>query len=87
MVRTVEALASPDIGSLHRLQQAFHDTHALQCGFCTAGLLMTVEPLLRELEGPLTDEEIREAIAGNICRCTGYQNIVAAIRLVAGRDA
>jgi carbon-monoxide dehydrogenase small subunit/2-furoyl-CoA dehydrogenase 2Fe-2S iron sulfur subunit len=78
-VRTVEDLAS-DRDSLHPLQRAFHEAYALQCGFCTAGLLMSAEPLLREKDKHLTDDEIREAIAGNICRCTGYQNIIVAIR-------
>jgi aerobic-type carbon monoxide dehydrogenase small subunit (CoxS/CutS family) len=82
-VRTVESLQGPD-GQPHLLQQAFHETHALQCGFCTPGFLMSLEPLIGELDG-LSDGEIREMLAGNLCRCTGYQNIVAAVRLAASR--
>jgi aerobic-type carbon monoxide dehydrogenase small subunit (CoxS/CutS family) len=76
---TVEGLAPPE-GPLHPLQQAFHERHGLQCGYCTPGLLMTAYELLRERQG-LSDEEIRHAIAGNLCRCTGYQGIVEAIQL------
>ena len=84
-VTTVEGLAAAD-GPLHPLQEAFRDAHGLQCGFCTPGILMTMIPFLRE--HPLPDEEeIREAISGNLCRCTGYQNIVAAVRLAAERAA
>ena len=84
-VRTVEGMTEglPD-DELHPLQQAFHEEHALQCGFCTPGFLMSLEPLLPEL-GQRSDEEIRAALAGNLCRCTGYQNIVAAVRLAAKR--
>ena len=80
---TVESLAEED-GTLHPLQQAFHETHGLQCGFCTPGFLMSLEPLLGEARD-FDDREIREALAGNLCRCTGYQNIVAAVRLAAQR--
>ncbi len=84
-IRTVEALAGP-AGELHPLQQAFHEAHALQCGFCTPGFLMTLEPFLRAADPASLDEEaIREAIAGNLCRCTGYQHIVDAVRLAAER--
>ena len=78
-IRTVEGLAQglPE-GELHPLQQAFHEEHALQCGFCTPGFLMSLGPLL-ETEEELSDQEIREALAGNLCRCTGYQNIVKAV--------
>jgi carbon-monoxide dehydrogenase small subunit len=76
---TVEALAPP-AGPLHPLQQAFHERHGLQCGYCTPGFLLTAYELLQERRG-LRDEEIREAIAGNLCRCTGYQGIVEAIML------
>ena len=76
---TVEGLAPPE-GPLHPLQQAFHERHGLQCGYCTPGFLMTAHELLRERRG-LSDEEIRHAIAGNLCRCTGYQGIVEAIQL------
>ena len=79
---TVESLAEED-GTLHPLQQAFHETHGLQCGFCTPGFLMSLEPLLGEARD-FDDREIREALAGNLCRCTGYQNIVAAALRAAG---
>jgi carbon-monoxide dehydrogenase small subunit len=82
-VRTVEAMA-PSETELHPLQQAFHECHALQCGFCTPGILMTMEAFLREEPNP-TPERIRTALAGNLCRCTGYQNIVTAVRLTADR--
>jgi aerobic-type carbon monoxide dehydrogenase small subunit (CoxS/CutS family) len=80
-VRTVEALAS-DEGALHPLQRAFHEHHALQCGFCTAGLLMSLEPFVRD-RPDASDDEIREALAGNLCRCTGYEGIVDAVRQAA----
>lgn len=80
---TVEGLA-PDPEHLHPLQQAFMDEHGLQCGFCTPGFLMTLVPFLQEHPDP-TDAEIRAGIAGNICRCTGYQNIVKAVRKAAGQ--
>jgi carbon-monoxide dehydrogenase small subunit len=74
----VEGLApAPD--RLHPVQEAFRQEHGLQCGFCTPGMLMTVTAFLREHPRP-TDEEIRQEIAGNLCRCTGYQNIVRAVR-------
>ena len=76
-VETVESLGS--IGALNPLQQSFHEHHALQCGFCTPGMLMTATDLLKKY--PLaTDYEIREGLSGNLCRCTGYEHIVAAIR-------
>jgi carbon-monoxide dehydrogenase small subunit len=78
---TVEGLA-PSQQQLHPLQAAFREHHALQCGYCTAGFLMTLLPFLQEKPQP-TDAEIRAAISGNICRCTGYQNIVAAVRAAA----
>ena len=81
---TVESLAEED-GTLHPLQQAFHETHGLQCGFCTPGFLMSLEPLLGEARD-FDDREIREALAGNLCRCTGYQNIVAAVRAAVGAE-
>ncbi len=84
-IRTVEAMAALD-GTLHPLQQAFHETHALQCGFCTPGFLMTLEPFVRDAEpAQLDDRTIRSALAGNLCRCTGYQNIVTAVKLAAER--
>ena len=82
-IATVEGMApSPD--ALHPLQQAFHEQHALQCGFCTPGILMTMEAFLRDEPDP-TPERIRSALAGNLCRCTGYQNIVTAVRIAADR--
>jgi carbon-monoxide dehydrogenase small subunit len=84
-VRTVEALAGPN-GELNLLQQAFHESHALQCGFCTPGFLMTLEPFVETVDpSTLDDAKIREALAGNLCRCTGYQNIVTAVRLAVER--
>ena len=74
-VRTVEGLATGQ--NLHPLQAAFHEYHGLQCGFCTPGILMTLEEFLREVPAP-TEEDVREALSGNICRCTGYQAIVDA---------
>jgi aerobic-type carbon monoxide dehydrogenase small subunit (CoxS/CutS family) len=84
-VRTVEALAGDD-DDLHPLQQAFHEHHALQCGFCTPGFLMSLEPFVRD-RPDASDEEIREALAGNLCRCTGYEGIVAAVRQAARERA
>jgi carbon-monoxide dehydrogenase small subunit len=83
-IQTVESLAGAD-GALHPIQEAFHRCHALQCGFCTPGFLMAVYAFLADMRpGPnLTDDEIREAISGNLCRCTGYTNIVDAVRLAA----
>ena len=75
-VTTIEGLAAPD-GTLHPLQSAFCRHHGLQCGFCTAGILTTLVEFLRDCPDP-TEAEIREAISGNICRCTGYDSIVAA---------
>ena len=75
-VITVEGLA-PQAGGLHPLQEAFRQHHGLQCGFCTPGFLMTLKAVLREQPDP-TEEQVRDAISGNLCRCTGYQNIVAA---------
>ena len=84
-IRTVEALAGPG-GELNALQQAFHESHALQCGFCTPGFLMTLEPFIETVDpAALDDRTIREALAGNLCRCTGYQNIVTAVRLAVER--
>ncbi|MFN5512451.1 MAG: (2Fe-2S)-binding protein [Burkholderiales bacterium] len=81
-IRTIESVARE--GELSVLQQALHECHGLQCGFCTPGIVMTFEAFLREHPDP-TDDQIREALAGNLCRCTGYHNIVAAIRLAARR--
>jgi carbon-monoxide dehydrogenase small subunit len=82
-ITTVEGLASGD-GVLNELQKAFTECHALQCGFCTPGMLMTLTELLSETDSP-DEAEIREAITGNLCRCTGYQPIVAAALLAAKR--
>ena len=79
-VRTIEGMATN--GTLHPLQQAFWDQHGLQCGFCTPGILMTVLPFLEENPDP-TEEEVRHALSGNLCRCTGYQHIVDAVLLAA----
>jgi aerobic carbon-monoxide dehydrogenase small subunit len=83
-IRTVEALEVD--GRLDPVQQGFHERHALQCGFCTPGMLMTARALLDENPDP-TDHEIRTAISGAICRCTGYKNIVSAIRWAADHEA
>ena len=82
-ITTVEGL-TPDgnLNHLHPLQAAFREKHGLQCGYCTPGFLMTLIPFLQENPNP-TDEEIRDAISGNICRCTGYQNIVEAVKFAA----
>jgi carbon-monoxide dehydrogenase small subunit len=80
-IRTVEGL-SPDGESLSPLQAAFRDAHALQCGFCTPGVLMTLTAFLRDHPQP-DDAQIREALSANLCRCTGYQHIVEAVKRVA----
>ncbi|WP_372620011.1 (2Fe-2S)-binding protein [Falsiroseomonas sp.] len=82
-VATVEGLA-PGRGQLSVLQQAFQDTHGLQCGYCTPGILMTVSAFLEENADP-TEEQVRHALSGNLCRCTGYQHIVDAVLLAAKR--
>jgi carbon-monoxide dehydrogenase small subunit len=79
-VTTVEGLGEPD--NLHPIQEAFWEAHGLQCGFCTPGFLMTLIPFLKENPKP-TREDIRTAISGNICRCTGYQHIIDAVQLAA----
>jgi carbon-monoxide dehydrogenase small subunit len=79
-VTTVEALGTPD--DLHPIQDAFQESHAVQCGFCTPGILLSLVPFLQENPDP-SEEEIREAISGNLCRCTGYQHIVDAVELAA----
>ena len=84
-VTTIEGLAAAD-GTLHPMQEAFRQCHGLQCGFCTPGMLLTATELLATSPAP-TDAEIRHAISGNLCRCTGYQNIVAAIRAAAEATA
>jgi carbon-monoxide dehydrogenase small subunit len=81
-IRTVEGLADGD--HLHPIQVAFAETGAVQCGFCTPGLLIQIEDLLRHNPDP-SDPDIREALAGNLCRCTGYEQILEAVRLAAAR--
>ncbi|MFF4255780.1 (2Fe-2S)-binding protein [Streptomyces sp. NPDC001663] len=82
-VTTVEGLAQD--GELSALQRAFHEKHALQCGYCTPGMLMAARDLLREHPHPTT-EEIRHALEGNLCRCTGYQNIVRAVQAASEQE-
>ena len=81
-IKTVEGLAPPD--ALHPLQQAMHEHHGLQCGYCTPGILMTMTAFLTENPAP-NEAEVREALSGNLCRCTGYQNIVDAVLAAAAR--
>jgi carbon-monoxide dehydrogenase small subunit len=76
-VTTIEAMARD--GELHPLQRAFHEHHGLQCGYCTPGMIMAADSLIREAEDSLTNEEVRMGLEGNLCRCTGYQNIVKAV--------
>ena len=78
-ITTIEGMSN---GTLHPLQRAFHEEHALQCGYCTPGMIMAASDLLRENPDP-TDTEIREGLEGNLCRCTGYENIVRAVRRAA----
>ena len=80
---TIEGIANPD-GTLHALQEGFRQMHGLQCGFCTPGMIMRAYRLLQENNNP-TEEEIRHGISGNLCRCTGYQNIVKAVQQAAGK--
>ena len=82
-IATVEGLAT-DRAKLHPLQEAFRDAHGLQCGYCTPGILMTMQAFLERNPDP-SEAQIREALSGNLCRCTGYQQIVAAVRLAAER--
>jgi carbon-monoxide dehydrogenase small subunit len=84
-IETAESLAGP-AGELNTLQEAFRENHALQCGYCTSGVLMSARFLLERNPDP-TDDEVREAIHGNICRCTGYVNIVKAVRAAAQEGA
>ncbi|MDA0246412.1 MAG: (2Fe-2S)-binding protein [Chloroflexi bacterium] len=74
---TVEGLGTPE--NMHPLQRAFHEAHALQCGYCTPGFLMTLKPFVEQNPNP-TEAEIRHALSGNLCRCTGYQHIVQAVQ-------
>ena len=80
-ITTIEGMAAAD-GTLHALQEAFREHHGLQCGFCTPGMIVRAHRLLQEIPDP-SDDEIRLGISGNLCRCTGYQNIVTAIRAAA----
>ena len=80
-VTTIEGLAQD--GELHPVQQAFHEQHALQCGYCTPGMVLATVSLLREQPSP-SEEEIRVGLEGNLCRCTGYHNIVKAVQAAAG---
>ncbi|MEC8292378.1 MAG: (2Fe-2S)-binding protein [Pseudomonadota bacterium] len=83
-VATIEGQAGPD-GTLNRIQQAFQDYHGLQCGFCTPGMVMSAAALLKENPQP-TEAEVRDYLEGNICRCTGYHNIVRAIMAASGQE-
>ena len=82
-ITTVEGLA-PSTDQLHPIQQSFWEAHGLQCGYCTPGILMTLVPFLKQNPNP-TEDEIRHALSGNLCRCTGYQHIVDAVKLAAER--
>jgi aerobic carbon-monoxide dehydrogenase small subunit len=84
-IKTIEGLA-PAGGPLHPVQAAFHEHHALQCGFCTPGMIMVICELLKRNPNP-TEEEIRHGLSGNICRCTGYHNIVRAVESLTPRKA
>ena len=80
-ITTIEGLATN--GAMHPVQEAFHEQHGLQCGYCTPGFIMATVSLLEETPNP-TEEEIRHALEGNLCRCTGYHNIVRAVQTAAG---
>ena len=81
-ITTIEGLADSD-GTLHPMQQAFHECHALQCGYCTPGMVMAAVSLLDEIPNP-SERDVREGLEGNLCRCTGYHNIVKAVLQAAG---
>jgi aerobic carbon-monoxide dehydrogenase small subunit len=83
-VTTIEGLGGPD-GTLSPVQEAFRDCHGLQCGFCTPGFVVTVTAMLRDNPTP-SDDEIREGLSGNLCRCTGYQGIIRAVQQAAGSN-
>lgn len=83
-ITTIESLQDPQSGRLHPIQEAFIEAHGLQCGFCTPGFLIATLELLREHADP-SEEQIREALSGHLCRCTGYESILAAVRLAAER--
>jgi aerobic carbon-monoxide dehydrogenase small subunit len=76
-ITTIEGLADPGAGNLHPVQQAFWNEHGLQCGYCTPGMVMAIRQILADNPNP-TEQDVRKGLSGNICRCTGYQNIVAA---------
>lgn len=82
-ITTIEGMAAPD-GTLHALQEGFRQMHGLQCGYCTPGMIMRAHRLLKEIPNP-TEDEIRTGISGNLCRCTGYQNIVKSIQYAAAK--
>ena len=83
-VTTIEGMAAAD-GTLHPLQESFWNDHALQCGYCTPGMIMASADLLQRNPSP-SEEEVREALAGNLCRCTGYHNIVKAVKAASGQE-
>jgi carbon-monoxide dehydrogenase small subunit len=85
-ITTIEGMAGAD-GELHALQKAFHENHGLQCGYCTPGMIMAADSLIREHDGELTEADVRMGLEGNLCRCTGYQNIVKSILAAAGEMA
>ena len=76
-VKTIEAMATD--GQMHPLQEAFHQNHGLQCGYCTPGMIMAADSLIREADGTLSEQDVRMGLEGNLCRCTGYHNIVKAV--------
>ncbi|CAA9223883.1 MAG: Aerobic carbon monoxide dehydrogenase (quinone), small chain [uncultured Acidimicrobiales bacterium] len=84
-IKTIEGLADPD-GTMHPMQEAFRENHGLQCGYCTPGMVMAAVSLLEEQPHP-TEAEVREGLEGNLCRCTGYHNIVKAVLAAAGSAA
>ena len=84
-ITTIEGLAGAD-GTLHPVQQAFHEKHGLQCGFCTAGMVMAAVSLIDEIPNP-TEHDVRDGLEGNLCRCTGYHNIVEAVLAAAAEKA
>jgi aerobic carbon-monoxide dehydrogenase small subunit len=85
-VTTLEGLAAPNGSGMHRVQRAFHEQHGLQCGFCTPGMVMAIVSLLKENPHP-TEDEVRQGLEGNLCRCTGYHNIVRAALAAASMEA
>jgi aerobic carbon-monoxide dehydrogenase small subunit len=85
-ITTIEGLAAPD-GTLHPVQRAFHEHHGLQCGYCTPGMVMAAVSLIEENPGGLDERGVREGLEGNLCRCTGYHNIVKAVLAAAGASS